>query len=309
MDNRLYLIDGMYIAFRAYYAMSQGNFMSKSNVPTGAILGFCHMITTLLERLNPTNIAVCFDCRAKTFRSDIYVDYKANRVDFPEDLGVQLPYIKDFLDLIGVNRVELSGYEADDIIGTYSSIASGVGMEVYCWSNDKDFYQLLDNNVSILRNSRDRGGSEFDVIRFSDVKGIFGVHSDEVVDYLSLIGDASDNVPGVRGIGEKTAVPLIERYKTIENIYANIDNIDNLRIKKLLQDGKDNAFLSKRLVTIDRNVPLEKDYTSLKRRAVDYIGLEELLSSLGLRQLRERWLRNKHTDNTNTNTESELTLW
>ena len=287
MKQKLYLIDGMYIAFKSYYAMAQSNLINKNNEPIGAIFGFVSTITSLLEKLEPQNIAVCFDSKEKTFRHKLYSEYKANRVAFPEELRVQLPYIKDFLDLIGVNRIELPGYEADDIIGTYCKNGAANNWEVYCWTTDKDFYQLLENNVNIIRPSKVQ--NDFEIINVNDVKGIFGVAADEVVDYLALIGDNADNVPGVKGIGEKTAIPLIEKYKTIENIYANIENIDNPRLKKLLETGKENAYLSKKLVTIDRDVPIETNYDCLERRKVDYIELDNLFSKLGLRQHREKW--------------------
>jgi len=294
MEHKLYLIDGMSIAFRMYYAMAQNNLTNKNNEPTGAIFGFANMITTFLEKLTPVNIAVCFDCKAKTFRHKLYPEYKANRTEFPDDLGVQLPYIKQFLDFIGINRVEIPGYEADDIIGTYSKDASRSGMEIFCWTNDKDFYQILDKNTNIIRNNKEKGNGNFEIIKLNDVKKIFGVEADEVVDYLALIGDSSDNIPGIKGIGKKTAIPLIEKYKTIENIYENIEKIDKPRIKKLLQEGKNNAFLSKTLVTIDKNVPIENDYTTLKRKTVNYMDLDSFFSYLGLQQLRERWLYNKN---------------
>lgn len=305
MENKLYLIDGMAIAFRAYFAMAKSNFVNKNNEPTGAIFGFANMITTLLERLEPQNIAVCFDCREKTFRHNLYTDYKANRTAFPEELGIQLPYIKKFLDLAGINRIEFPGYEADDIIGTYCNQCSLNGWEAYCWTTDKDFYQLLDNGINIIRNSKERK-EDFEIINASNVKKIFGVCADEVIDYLALIGDASDNIPGVRGIGEKTAIPLIEEYKTIENIYINIDRIDKPRLKKMLLEGKEDAYLSKKLLTIDKNVPLEVSYDKLYRKEINYSDIDDFFSKLGLQQLREKW---KTSQIKNIKSDAQPTLW
>jgi len=287
MKQKLYLVDGMSIAFRGYFAMSQSNLKNKNNEPTGAIFGFVGMLTTLLEKIDPENVAVCFDCREKTFRHKLYPEYKANRAAFPEELGQQLPYIKQFLDLIGVSRIELPGYEADDIIGTYCRECVENDWEVFCWTIDKDFYQLLNNNVNIIRSAKDK--DYFEIISNNDVKRLFGVCANDVIDYLSLIGDSSDNIPGVKGIGEKTATPLIEKYKTIENIYANIDKIDKLRVKKLLLENKESAFLSKELVTINKNVPLELNYDKLNRKEVNYVELDDFFSHLDLRQLRGRW--------------------
>ena len=289
MKQKLYLIDGMSIAFRAYFAMAQSNFTNKNNEPTGAVFGFASMLTNLLEKLNPKYIAICFDCKEKTFRHNLYPNYKANRAEFPEELGLQLPYIKQFLDLIGISRIELPGYEADDIIGTYCRKGFENNWEVFCWTIDKDFYQLLNENINIIRNSKEKNKNDFEVIGVNDIKNIFGVRADEVIDYLALIGDSSDNIPGVKGIGEKTAIPLIEKYKTIENIYKNINQIDKERVKNLLIEGKENAYLSKKLVTIDKNVPLEINCDNLDIKEVNYEGLYELFSHLDLKQLMGKW--------------------
>jgi len=304
MKNKLYLIDGMSVAFRMYFAMAKSNFVNKNNEPTGAIFGFANMITNLLERLEPQNIAVCFDCREKTFRHNLYSEYKANRTAFPEELGVQLPYIKSFLDLVGISRIEFPGYEADDIIGTYCNQCLLNDWEVYCWTTDKDFYQLLDKGINIIRNSKIR--EEFEVIDVDSVKKVFGVCADEVIDYLALIGDASDNIPGVKGIGEKTAIPLIEQYKTIENIYQNIDKIDKPRLKQMLLEGKENAYLSKKLLAINKSVPLETSYDKLYRKEVNYAELDAFFAELGLQQLRGRWKGNQLK---NIRSETTATLW
>ncbi|MDR0927655.1 MAG: DNA polymerase I [Ignavibacteria bacterium] len=284
--RKLYLIDGMSVAFRAYHAFGDTPLTNKDGLPTGAILGFANIITGFIEKEKPDNIAVCFDCRQPTFRHQLYPEYKANRKAFPEDLGVQLPYIKRFIELIGIRNIEMPGFEADDIIGTISHIASG-DMQVYCLTSDKDFFQLLNDNVFLLRNKK--GSTDFEVIGVNDVKERFGVRALQVVDYLALIGDTSDNIPGVKGIGEKSAIPLIEDYNTLENVYDNLDKIEKARTRKLLQEGKDSAFLSKTLVTIKTDIELPFEIDDLMRTDINTAELDALFKELGFTQLRKKW--------------------
>lgn len=303
--KKLYLIDGMSVAFRAYYAMEQSGLANQDGLPTGAIFSFVNIITSFLEKLHPVNIAVAFDCRQPTFRHKLYPEYKANRREFPEDLGTQLPYIKDFLRLIGITCIEQPGYEADDIIGTLSVQAAQNGMEVYCLTSDKDFYQLLNESVSVLRISKNT--TDLELVKVGDVKGKFGVEASQVIDYLALIGDTSDNVPGVKGVGEKTAIPLLEQFGTLENIYKNIDKIEKERVKSLLVAGKDTAILSKELVTIDTAVPLgsisnedlshqaiaesnrtESSLNLLALKDTNYEELDKFFNQLNFKQLREK---------------------
>jgi len=285
--KKLFLIDGMGLAFRAYHAMNETRLTNKNGEPTGAIYGFANIITAFLEKEKPENIAVVFDCRQPTFRHKIYEQYKANRKEFPEDLGLQLPYIKNFLKLVGVPCLEKPGFEADDIIGTLSLNASNNKVDVYCLTSDKDFFQLLNENVFMLRNKKN--SSDFELIGKNDVKEKFGVEPHQIVDYLALIGDTSDNVPGVKGIGEKTAIPLIEQFNNIETIYNNIDKIEKERTKKLLLDSKDFAFLSKELATIKTDVELDFDYNSLVKTEPNYNELDNFFQYLGLKQLRKKW--------------------
>ena len=285
--KKLFLIDGMSLAFRAYHAMNETRLTNKNNEPTGAVYGFVNIITSFLEKEKPENIAVAFDCRQPTFRHKIFEQYKANRKEFPEDLAVQLPYIKNFLEFLGIPCIEKPGFEADDIIGTLAANASNNEVEVYCVTSDKDFFQLLNENVFILRNKK--SSSELEVISKNDVKEKFGVEAHQVVDYLALIGDASDNVPGVKGIGEKTAIPLIEQFNDIETIYNKIDEIEKERTKKLLLESKDLAFLSKELVTIKTDVELGFEYNSLIKQETSFDELDELFQHLGFKHLREKW--------------------
>ncbi len=291
---KLYLVDGMSLVFRAYYAMEKSQLSNKKGEPTGAIFGFANIITSLLEKEKPENIAVVFDCQAPTFRHEIYDQYKANRKKFPEDLALQMPHIKRFLDLIGLRRIEKAGFEADDIIGTLAKKNAVNNVQVYCYTADKDFFQILQENIFLMRSSKNT--NEFELIASENVKGKFGVLSSQVIDYLALIGDSSDNVPGVKGIGEKSAIPLIEEFGSLENIYENIDKIAKPAIKNKLIENKKMAFLSKELVTINTDVEISElnaAFEMLKLNQPDFSELDKMFAELGFKQLREKWLKRK----------------
>ncbi|HRT67474.1 MAG TPA: DNA polymerase I, partial [Bacteroidota bacterium] len=206
----------------------------------------------------------------------------------PEELALQLPKIKKLLDLLGIPRFEKPGFEADDIIGTLAKKFSMSGNEVYCLTSDKDFYQLVDENIKLIKPSG-REGEDFDVVSFDQVQDKFGVAPDKVIDVLAIIGDSVDNVPGVKGIGEKTAIPLIQQYQTMENLYNNLDKIDKASIREKLAQYKNEAFLSKQLVTIDTNVPIEISIDDLKRKPIDYKELDNFFKELAFTRIRAFW--------------------
>lgn len=216
MERALYLLDAMSLVFRAYYAMMRSGrqLQSPSGEPTGAVFGYTSMITALVERYIPDYIACVFDTSEPTHRHDAYADYKAHRQPFPEDLVPQLERIKQITDALGIPRVELPGYEADDIIGTLANRAAQDGFMVYCVTSDKDFYQLASDRIVLLKPNG--GGAEYQVHGVQQCRERFGVEPHQVVDVLALMGDASDNIPGVRGIGEKTAVKLIAEYGSLD---------------------------------------------------------------------------------------------
>ncbi len=293
--NKLFLVDGMSLVFRAYHAMSKSNLKSPSGEPTGAIFGFVNLITSLLEKENPQNLIIVFDRKEPTFRHEIYEDYKANREEFPEDLIPQMIRIKEFLDYAKIPRMELATYEADDIIGTVANKASQNGMQVVCITSDKDFYQLVDDKIKIYKPSRDKN-QDFDIVSFEEVKQKFGVTPDKVIDVLAILGDAIDNVPGVKGIGEKTAIPLIQKYGSLENLYENLNEIENKSVKSKLESNKENAFLSKKLVTIDKNVPIDINFNEFKLKKPDYSNIDKLFETLGFNTIRKKWLQRASLD-------------
>lgn len=293
--KKLYIIDGMSIVFRAYHAMQGSKLHSPSGEPTFAVFAFANIITNFLEKNNPDYIAVAFDREEPTFRHQLYPLYKANRDAFPEELVPQLKRIKDFLNLLNIKIIEIPGFEADDIIGTICKKASNMNFEVACITSDKDFYQLVDNNVKLYKPSKNIN-EDFEIIDTQGVQKKFGVVPQKVVDVLAILGDASDNVPGIKGIGEKTAIPLIQKFGSLEKIYQNIDSLTPDSLKNKFLDNKDIAFLSKKLVTIDTNVDFDLDFESLKIQIPDYKKIDAFFSELGFNSLRKKYLEKSFKD-------------
>jgi DNA polymerase-1 len=254
--KRIYLVDVSSMFFRAFYAVRP--LTSPAGVPVNAVYGFLSMLIKLLKEEKPDYMVFCYDRKEPSFRKEMYQEYKANRSEMPEDLGVQIPYIKKFADLLGIPSMEVPNYEADDIIGTLTHWGIKQGVQVVIVSGDKDFGQLITDNVILYDTMKDH--------RYN-VAGVFekwGVRPDQFIDYLSIVGDASDNIPGVRGIGEKGAIKLLEQFKSLEDIYENIDKVESKSIREKLITSKENALLSKKLVTICIDIPVShnlEDYT------------------------------------------------
>jgi len=287
--NKIFLVDGMSLVFRAYHALAQANFRSPDGMPTGAIYGFVNIVTNFLEKENPEYIAVAFDTSAPTFRHEKYDFYKANRAEFPKDLQPQLPIIKKILDLIGVPRIEFPGYEADDIIGTIAKKNANSENHFFLVTSDKDFYQLIDENISVFKPSSFKN-EDFEIVSYSGVYDKFGVSPQQVIDVLALTGDSVDNIPGIKGIGEKTAIPLIQQWGTLDKLYENLDSIQKESLRNKLIEGKEFAYISKELATIDTNVDLNFDIELLKRKPTNFNELDALFKQLGFTKIRQRWL-------------------
>jgi len=247
--NKLLLIDGNSIANRAFYALP---FLSnKQGHPSGAVFGFANIILKVLQDEKPTHVVVAFDHSRKTFRNTLYSEYKMQRKPTPQELIVQFPVIKEMLEKMGIMTIEKEGIEADDIIGTVSAKFQG---QKFILSGDRDLYQLIDDDTMIWFTKH--GVSEVDRVNEIRLNEIFGLKPHQITDLKGLMGDASDNIPGVKGVGEKTAISLLEKYENIENIYQNIDEISGKLKEKLLND-KEMAFISKQLATIERNCEIE----------------------------------------------------
>ncbi len=284
--KRLYLIDGMAIAYRAYFAFIQRPLMNSKGENTSAIYGFVTFLNKILSQELPDYIAVVSDTAAPTFRHEAYKEYKATRQKMPEDMVSQLGTLKEVVRAYNIPFLELDGYEADDIMGTLATRAEEEGMRTFLVTSDKDFMQLVSENVKLLRPGRQ--GDELEIVSFDEVKKKFGVTPDKVIDVLGLIGDSSDNVPGVPGVGEKTAIPLIQQYGSIEEVYKHIGDIPQKGVKSKLELNKELAFLSKRLVTIHTKVPIDVEFDSLKAKEKNTAKLIELFDRLEFKSLAQK---------------------
>ncbi len=285
--KRLYLIDGMAILFRGYFALISTPLTTKDGEPTGGTFAFCSALVRLLEQHKPDLIAVAWDNNSPTFRHEQFTEYKANRAAFPEDLVPQLKRVKEIVGMYHIPCLELPGYEADDVIGTMARRAEREGYEVYCVTPDKDFFQLVSDRISIYRPSKP--GIPEEIIDADGVYKKFGVTPEQVIDVLALVGDTSDNVPGVKGIGDKTAIPLIQEFGTLENLYENIERIPKAGVKKKLLENQANAFLSKQLVTIDIHAPVEVSFEQLHLDPPDADALIRIYGELGFKSLVSRY--------------------
>lgn len=254
--KKLYLVDVSAMFFRAFYAVRP--LTAPSGLPVNAIYGFLSMIIKLLKEEKPEYLVFCYDRKEPSFRKEMYDEYKAHRSEMPEDLVKQVPYIKQLADLLGIPSYEVPRYEADDIIGTLTTWGRHHNMEVFIISGDKDFGQLVQEHVWLWDTMK---GVKY------DAQGVFnkwGVRPDQFIDYLSIVGDTSDNIPGVRGIGEKGAIKLLEQFKNLEDIFENIDKVESKSLKEKLLTSKELALLSKKLVTIATDVPVSEDYESYR---------------------------------------------
>jgi DNA polymerase-1 len=282
-SKRLFLIDGNAIAYRSYYAFIQRPLITAKGQPTSAVYGFVTFLNRILTQESPDFIAVVFDTGAPTFRHKAYKEYKATRQKMPEDLVSQLAIIKDVVRAYRIPVLEMDGFEADDVIGTIARDAEREGALAFLVSADKDFMQLVSNKVKMYKPGRQ--GTDVDIVDIRTVKEKFGVPPDKVIEVLGLIGDSSDNVPGVPGVGEKTAIPLIQKYGSIDNLYKNISKIEQKGLRQKLETNRDLAFLSRELVTIDTKVPLNVHFDTLKAEEKDVEKLRDLFRELEFRAL------------------------
>jgi DNA polymerase I len=264
-NKKLFLLDAMALIYRAYFALNRVPRVNSKGMNTSAILGFANSLLEVLKKENPSHIAVCTDAFAPTHRKTEFIDYKAHRQETPEDIVNSLPYIKQLVEGFNIPYLEFPGYEADDIIGTIAKMAEKEGFKVYMMTPDKDFGQLVSENIFMYKPSR--LGNEVEVWGVKEVCERFSISEPrQVIDLLGLWGDSSDNIPGVPGIGEKKAKKLIAQFGSMENILANLDQVAEKRTRESLELFREQALMSKSLATIFLDVPIECNIEFLRRK-------------------------------------------
>jgi DNA polymerase I len=279
--KKLFLLDAYALIFRAYYAFIKNPRITSKGLNTSAIFGFLLVLEEVLQKQKPTHIAVVFDTPTPTFRHEMYKEYKANRDETPEDIRSAVPYIKRLIEAYKIPVISCEGYEADDVIGTLARKASEKGFVTYMMTPDKDFAQLVSENVFMFKPSK--SGAESVVWGVEDIKREFSVQRPEqVIDVLGLMGDTADNVPGAPGIGPKTAMKLISEFGSIEEVLNNTDKLKG-KVKEVLENYKDQVTLSKKLVTIEQNAPVELNEEALIMEIPDKDKLKALFDELEFR--------------------------
>lgn len=280
--ERLIILDGNSLLNRAFYALPP--LTNAEGVHTNAVYGFLTMLFKMKEEIKPDYIVTTFDKKAPTFRHKEYKDYKAGRKKMPEELAEQFPILKEILEKMAINIFEIEGFEADDLMGTLANFAKERGIEVYIVTGDRDALQLADENVKIVINKK--GMTEKEIYDRNRMIEEFGVTPTEFIDVKGLMGDSSDNIPGVPGVGEKTAFKLIKEYKSIENVLMNIENISGKKLKENLTEYSQQAIFSKKLATILVNVPVEISLEDIRsKESFDYKAVRDMFLKLQFKSL------------------------
>ena len=280
-NNRTtYIVDGYGFVFRAYYSMPP--LTSPTGVPVGAVYGFINMMMKLLEQHKNDNVIIVLDSGNKNFRHTIYPEYKANRSEAPEDLKIQFPIIREAIAALNLTVFELENFEADDVIASIAKQLS-LAQVVKIISSDKDLMQLMSQNIRFYDPVKQKEIDE------ACVKEKFGVQPEKIIDILSLVGDAADNIPGVMGIGIKTAIKLLNQFKSIEDIYKNIETIEPQRIQALLRKNHANALLSKQLLALVEDLKIPLQDSMLSQKTIDYTQLMVFLNKYGFKSLIQKF--------------------
>ncbi|MGA9294803.1 MAG: DNA polymerase I [Ignavibacteriaceae bacterium] len=288
MSKKFVIIDAMALAYKAYFVFINRPLITSKGEPTSAVYGFLNQLLKILEDTKPDYLAVAFDSHGKTFRHEQFEGYKASRSVMPDDMKPQIETIKDIIEALNIPIYILPKYEADDIIGTAVCMAEEHGLESYVITPDKDFNQLVTDKVKLVRPGKT--AEEIVTYDVEKVKEEFGFEPKQMIDYLALIGDKSDDIPGIAGIGPKTAIPLIQQFGSIEGIYEHIDEISKPALKNKLAAGKKDAVLSKLLATINCEVPIEFDFEAAKLKKPDFDKLRDLFLRLEFKNQYSRLL-------------------
>src|SRR5437588_4773697 len=304
MVKKLFLLDGMALVYRAHFALISRPIVTSKGVNTSALFGFTNTLLDIINNQQPTHIAVAFDTDAPTYRHTEFAEYKATRQVMPEDLSEALPHVRRMIEAFNVTVLTCDGFEADDIIGTLVQRAEKEGFQSYMVTPDKDFGQLITEKVFMYKPSRMGDGVE--ILGLPEIKARWGIERPEqVVDVLALMGDSSDNIPGVPGIGEKTAMKLIGQFGSVEDLLARQGELTG-KLKERIETNKEAAVLSKRLVTILRDTPCDFELESLKVRALDDVKVKELLMEFEFNSIGKRLFGEEFKAGRGTNPKAEI---
>ncbi|KLI17942.1 DNA polymerase I [Brachyspira hyodysenteriae] len=285
MKKTFLIIDTFGILYRYHFIFLKRPLLNSKGQNVSSINGFMRTYFSLINTYPAEYVAIALDSSRKTFRNEIYKEYKENRESMPDDLRSQIPILYNLIDALGISRIVLDNYEADDIVGTIAERNKKENIKTIIYSPDKDILQLVDDDVKVVASNKDNELMEYDA---QAVKEKRGVYPNQIIDLLSLMGDASDNIPGVKGVGEKTALKLLEEYKSLDGIYENIDSIKG-KIQEKLLESKDMAYMSYKLATIERNIEgFNLDYNEIASSKINIDEVNKILDELELKQIRDK---------------------
>ena len=300
--DKLFLIDAYALIYRSYYALIRNPRINSKGVNTSAIMGFCNTLNEVLTKENPTHIAVAFD-HGLTFRHEAFPDYKAQREETPEDIKLSVPYIKQILEAMRIPILQVDGFEADDIIGTVATLAGSKGITTFMLTPDKDYGQLIRENVYMYR---PRNGGGYDVVGMNEVEDRYGIPTPaQVIDLLALMGDSADNFPGCPGVGEKTAAKLINQFGSIDNMLEHTDQIKG-KLREKVEAAVDDIKMSKFLATIRTDVPFNMEWDELKIEQPDEDKLREIFTELEFKTLLNKFVKGGQKAQKNDNLQLNL---
>ena len=295
-DKKLFLLDGYALIYRAYFAFIKNPRVNSKGLNTSAVFGFTNTLLEVIKKQKPSHIAVVFDTKHPTERHDEYPQYKANREAMPEGLSESLPYIFKLLEALNIQVLSKKGYEADDIIGTIAKCEEKKGFQVYMMTSDKDFAQLVSDNIFMYRPATKwEAASIWGVPEVLEKFQVYKIN--QVIDFLAMMGDSADNIPGIAGVGEKTAQKFLEQFGSIEGLYANTHQIKG-KIKEKIESSKEIALLSKKLVTIITDVPIEFNLNELKIKNKNNQKVKQLFNELEFRNLSKKLFSNEKVHET-----------
>lgn len=288
--KRFFIIDAFALIYRSFFALNKNPRINSKGINTSAVLGFANSILDIITKYHPDMMAVAFESKSPTFRKEQFAEYKAGREAMPDELRASIPYIEQFLFAMRIAQISVEGFEADDVVGTLAKKAHKEGIEVYMVTPDKDYAQLVEDGIYILRLAT--GFSKEKIYSVQDVLDKYEVRSPkQIIDLLGLWGDSSDNIPGVKGIGEKKAKMLLQQFNSIEDILSHTDQIENKSVRKAIEENKEAALFSKELATIRLDVPLQFSAADYEIKKPDFIACEALFKELEFKKFSERFYK------------------